>query len=93
MAEAVHAGCYPVLPREQVYPSLYGRRCKGRHFYDDEDGLLELLGDLVRGKGCGHVCSLDQDLDPWCWPRLIRDWDRLLDETTALRDEQGKDRT
>jgi len=93
VAEAVHAGCYPVLPREQVYPSLYGSRCRGRHFYDDEDGLVDLLGDLVRGEGCGHVCSLDRDLDPWCWPRLIRDWDSLLDETTALRDEQREDRT
>lgn len=83
VAEAVHAGCYPVLPREQVYPSLYGSRCKGRHFYDDEDGLVALLGDLVRGEGCGHVCSLDRDVDPWCWPRLAGAWDELLDEVAA----------
>ncbi|MCP4571216.1 MAG: DUF3524 domain-containing protein [bacterium] len=86
VAEAVHAGCYPVLPREQVYPSLYGSRCKGRHFYDDEDGLVSLLGDLVRGEGCGHVCSLDRDLDPWCWPRLVEAWDELLDESVRARE-------
>ncbi len=80
VAEAVHAGCYPVLPREQVYPSLYGRWCKGRHFYNDEAELLELLTDLVTGHSCGHVCSLDRDVDPCCWPRLAPRFDTLLAE-------------
>ncbi|HPF69530.1 MAG TPA: DUF3524 domain-containing protein [Candidatus Krumholzibacteria bacterium] len=81
VAEAVHAGAYPVLPRAQVYPSLYGTRCKGRHFYDDGDQaqLAALLADLVRGRGCGHVCSLDRDVDAFCWPRLGPVWDDLLD--------------
>ena len=80
VAEAIHAGCYPVLPREQVYPSLYGSRCRGRHFYDGPAGLADLLADLLGGDSCGHVCSLDRDVDPWCWPRLAAGWDRLLDD-------------
>lgn len=85
VAEAVHAGCYPVLPRGQVYPSLYGSRCKGRHFYrdGDPDDLADLLASLVRGEGCGHVCSLDRDVDAFCWPRLAPAWDELLDEAAA----------
>ncbi len=70
VAEAIHAGCYPVLPREQVYPCLYGGFCKGRHFYDDDDQLVSLLADLVAGDGAGHVCSLAGDVDAFCWPRL-----------------------
>ena len=77
VAEAVHAGAYPVLPRRQVYPSLYGRRCRGRHLYDDEAGLVALLADVLQGR-CGHVCSLQNDVDAYCWPRLIGRFDDLF---------------
>ena len=83
VAEAVHAGCYPVLPREQVYPSLYGTRCRGRHFYEGPGELADLLAALVGGDDCGHVCSLDRDVDAWCWNRLAGDWDRLLEDMIA----------
>jgi len=80
VAEAIHAGCYPVLPRGQVYPSLYGTRCKGRHFHDGEDELVALLADLIVGDACGHVCSLDRDVDPCCWDRLAPRFDDLIDK-------------
>ena len=80
MAEAVHAGCYPVLPRTQVYPSLYGTRCKGRHFYDSEAELVDLLGDLITNDTCGHVCSLDRDVDVYCWDRLAPAFDSMITE-------------
>jgi len=83
VAEAVHAGCYPVLPRRQVYPSLYGPFCKGRHFYDDDDDLVALLADLIRGEGAGHICSLAVDVDAFCWPRLAPFYDDLLDRVVA----------
>ncbi len=80
VAEAIHAGAYAVLPREQVYPSLYGSRCRGRHFYRDGDELTALLGDLLRGDGCGHVCSLPLDCDEFCWDRLAPRFDALCEE-------------
>jgi glycosyltransferase involved in cell wall biosynthesis len=80
VAEAVHAGCYPVLPRAQVYPSLYGTRCKGRHFYETEDELVALLADLISGSDGGHVCSLDRDVDCYCWDRLAPEFDRIITE-------------
>jgi glycosyltransferase involved in cell wall biosynthesis len=85
VAEAIHAGCYPVLPQGQVYPSLYGTRCRGRHFYADGDvaSLTALLGELVAGDSCGHVCSLDRDVDAFCWPRLAPAWDDLLETVAA----------
>jgi len=83
VAEAIHAGCYPVLPRAQVYPSLYGSHCKGRHFYAGTDELVALLTDLIAGHDCGHVCSLDRDVDRYCWPRLIPEFDRLLAAVVA----------
>ena len=80
VAEAVHAGCYPVLPRTQVYPSLDGTRCKGRHFYDSEAELVDLLGDLITNDTCGHVCSLDRDVDVYCWDRLAPAFDSMITE-------------
>lgn len=82
VAEAVHAGAYPVLPRRQVYPSLYGRRCRGRHLYDDEAGLIALLADVLQGR-CGHVCSLQNDIDACCWPRLVGRFDDLFARVAA----------
>ena len=78
VAEAVHAGCYPVLPRRQVYPSLYGTRCRGRHFYETVEELTKMLTDLITGDSCGHVCSLDRDIDPCCWERLAPRFDELI---------------
>ena len=83
VAEAIHAGCYPVLPRRQVYPSLYGTACQGAHFYETMDDLTDLLHRLITGDGCGHVCSLDLEVDRFCWPRLIEPFDQLFDETAA----------
>ena len=78
VAEAIHAGAYAVLPRAQVYPSLYGPGCRGRHFYDDQAGLEALLGDLVAGDRCGHVCGLAQVADGWTWSALAPRFDTLL---------------
>ncbi|HPF34413.1 MAG TPA: DUF3524 domain-containing protein [Candidatus Krumholzibacteria bacterium] len=80
VAEAIHAGCHAVLPREQVYPSLYGDRCPGDHFYDGPDGLTALLRRVVRGEAA-HVCSLPARCDAFCWERLAPRYDALF---TAL---------
>ncbi len=84
VAEAIHAGCYPVLPRRQVYPSMYGNFCKGRHFYDNTEDLVALLTSLLTGGDCGHVCSLDLDVDQYCWPNLCTEYDTMLAEVSAL---------
>lgn len=89
VAEAVHAGCYPVLPRDQVYPSLYGTRCRGRHFYDGPRELADLLAELIAGDRCGHVCSLATDCDAFCWSRLAPRYDALLSEAAAAGGKEG----
>ncbi len=83
VAEAVHAGCYPVLPRRQAYPSLYGSHCKGRHFYDTTGDMISLLTSLLTSDDCGHICSLDRDVDQYCWSRIIPDYDTMLTEVAS----------
>lgn len=91
VAEAVHAGAYAVLPREQVYPSLYGQRCRGRHFYEGEAGLLDLLRRLLGGGngGCAHVCSLPLDCDAFCWDRLAPLYDDLAERVAGEGKRHG----
>jgi glycosyltransferase involved in cell wall biosynthesis len=83
VAEAVRAGCYPVLPRRQVYPELYGSRCPGPHFYDDDDQLVALLTDLVSGQGDGHACPLVGAVEQFCWRNLAPRYDELLSEVAG----------
>jgi len=78
VAEAVQAGAYAVLPREQVYPSLYGRRCRGRHLYAGQAGLVNILRQLLAGSAGGHVCSLPLDCDEFCWERVAPRFDDLF---------------
>ena len=89
VAEAVHAGAYAVLPREQVYPSLYGRRCRGPHLYDGEAGLLDLLRGVLAGRR-GHVCPLPRDCDEFCWERLAPRYDALLAAVAAAGGKEGR---
>lgn len=84
VAEAIHAGAYAVLPRGQVYPSLYGAACRGRHFYDDQAGLEDLLAALVGGDASGHVCGLDQVADACTWSRVGPRFDDLLGSCEAV---------
>ncbi len=91
VAEAIHAGAYAVLPREQVYPSLYGPGCRGRHFYDDQAGLVALLADLVGGDRCGHVCGLAGLADRWTWTAIAPRFDELLADCWCQAGRQRAD--
>lgn len=88
VAEAVHAGAYAVLPREQVYPTLYGRACRGRHFYAGVAGLTALLHEVLAGR-CGHVCGLPPACDDFCWERLAPRYDALLAALVAAGGKEG----
>ncbi len=83
VAEAIHAGAYAVLPREQVYPSLYGSRCRGDHFYTSAEELKALLARLLAGEGTGHVCGLPPACDEFCWRRLAPRYDEELSVVVA----------
>jgi glycosyltransferase involved in cell wall biosynthesis len=84
VAEAIHAGCYAVLPRDQVYPSLYGEQCAGHHLYDGPDGLTSLLRDLIKGD-LVHDCDLPASCNDYCWSLLIDRYDELFEDVESRR--------
>jgi len=79
VAEAIQAGCYAIMPCDQVYPSLYGDACTGQHLYDGPGGLTAMLRDLITGDLI-HDCALPASCDAYCWSRLISHYDSLLDD-------------
>ncbi len=84
VAEAIHAGCYAILPRDQVYPSLYDEHCGGRHLYDGPEGLTSLLRDLIQGD-LAHDCGLPASCNNYCWSRLIDRYDQLFEDVERRR--------
>jgi len=78
VAEAVHAGCHAVLPREQVYPSLYDDACRDHHFYEGPEQLTALLRRVLTGRAA-HACALPGRCDAFCWDRLAARYDALLE--------------
>ncbi|MFT5315586.1 MAG: glycosyltransferase involved in cell wall biosynthesis [Candidatus Krumholzibacteriia bacterium] len=84
IAEAIHAGCHAVLPKDQVYPSFYGPHCSGRHFYNDFDDLVGLLENLLTQNSLEKNCSLANVVDPYCWPRLAPKYDKLIEDVIAF---------
>jgi glycosyltransferase involved in cell wall biosynthesis len=48
VAEAVLAGCYPILPQDQVYPEFIPPERHGRHLYADDSQFVSMLRDAAR---------------------------------------------
>jgi len=86
VAEAVHCGCHPVLPRRLAYPEhLPGAPV----FYDDEDGALSLLENLLSSgawrrpfDGAGRMRAYD-------WQERIADYDEKLAEAARAAPRHG----
>jgi glycosyltransferase involved in cell wall biosynthesis len=90
--EAIYCGCHPVLPRRLSYPELIP---ESHHepllhapiFYDDDQGLFEVLRDILEGE--------ERPLPP----KTLRDipapldWDRHVDRYDALFEEVAEART
>jgi glycosyltransferase involved in cell wall biosynthesis len=84
--EAIYCGCHPVLPRRLSYPELIP---ESHHepllhapiFYDDAQGLFEVLRDILEGE--------ERPLPPKTLRAIPAplDWDRHVDRYDALFEE------
>jgi glycosyltransferase involved in cell wall biosynthesis len=82
VAEAVAAGCSPVLPNALAYPELVGEAF-AHLLYDDDDGLDERLdraiGDRARGSGPDQVLC-QSVASRYAWSTVASRYDRRLSE-------------
>lgn len=83
VAEAVLAGCFPILPHDQVYPEFVPRERQAAHLYTDDSQLVSMLREASR-----RVESLRQSdplpfYDCFIAGRLVPRYDEAFEQAAA----------
>ena len=78
--EAIGLGCYPLLPRRQVYPEMVGGR--EAHLYDTEEQLAAKLEHLVSQPPPRTAEDLISQVGALAPSRVAARWDEWLDGRT-----------
>lgn len=86
IAEAVHAGAFPLLPQRLAYPELlrlgeFPQR--QRHFYNGVDELQNRLNHLLDQSGA--VMATDLELRHLLWPQLAQEYDQAVEQIVAAQ--------
>ena len=96
VAEAVAAGCYPLLPERLAYPELLAGVDPDRRrdfFYDGStEALASRLGDLAGSLAAGDLWQGDPGLarravEGFAWPALVPRLDEALGVVASRRGE------
>ncbi|MBN1844568.1 MAG: DUF3524 domain-containing protein [Sedimentisphaerales bacterium] len=77
-AEAIAAGCYPLLPRRLNYPELIPPDRQAEHLFDTLRQLRETLLRLCRRGVPAETGALRNHLLPLRWSNLIGSYDAAL---------------
>jgi len=75
MLEAVHYGCYPLAPRNLVYPELY----PSKHLFNTTNQLYKLLRNFCKNPSALRQSEIDIDTSKFSWNLLSSKFQELLD--------------
>lgn len=82
VVEAIHAGCFPILPKRLSYPELIDDRWHSEVFYHDFDELVSLLEKRIL-EHPEKIPNLSKSVEKFSWSNLINLYDsemiRVLD--------------
>ena len=80
VAEAVHAGAFPVLPRGLVYPERVPARLHDRCLYDTADELVEHLRWAIEHRDAAAAVARDLRavVEPFDWSSVAPRYDEML---------------
>lgn len=82
--EALHAGCFPILPRGFNYPALVPEALHGATLFANEDECAELLrGALARPADDQTRDTLRAATARWDWATVSAEWDDAIDALVA----------
>lgn len=80
VAEAIHAGSFPVLPRRLVYPERIPDHLRDRCLYDTADDLVEHLRWAIehRDDAVAVARDLRPAVEPFDWSSVAPRYDEML---------------
>ena len=82
VVEAIHCGCFPILPRRLSYPEIIPPIHHDHCLYDDFDGLLDRLRWVLLhpDEACRSAAPLRDAVARFDWSALAPHYDQLLEE-------------
>lgn len=82
VVEAMHAGCFPILPDRLVFPERVPAELAGRVLFRSEDHALELLTAALRNLGAtrADAATLRNSTREFDWSVVAPDYDAWLGE-------------
>lgn len=85
VVEACACDCFPVLPRQLVYPELLPAQYHTACLYDDFEGLLDRLHRAILHVEKTRAFSLRQEMARFDWRQMAPRYDRWFGELVEAR--------
>ena len=79
IVEAIHCGCFPLLPNRLAYPELLPERYHRDCIYETETDLTDQLVQLIR-EGVPKLDGLSQSVLRFDWREKAPEYDALFQE-------------
>lgn len=80
VVEAMHCGCFPLLPNRLSYPELIPEALRGAHLYGSLGELKRKLDHAVRHTDSTRAASLSEHVATYRWEKICDVYDRRLSD-------------
>lgn len=76
VVEAIHHGCYPILPNRLAYPEHIPVLSHEDHLYNNENEMMQLLRSAVKSRQ--DISHVQNHVSQYSWANLIGDYDKAI---------------
>ena len=83
VVEAIHCGCYPILPKGLTYPEILPQESWPEHLYVSFEDLLAKLRDFLATPGTWDPSTLQRAVQRFDWPVVVERYDRIMEDVVA----------
>ena len=89
VAEAVLAGCHPVLPNRLVYPDFIPKEKQSKHLYNNEAELVAILRDASRNVENLRAKPSYPYYDDFVAPKVVARFDEAIERIVSAKMENA----
>lgn len=82
-AEAIHCGCFPILPDRLTFPEHIPRERRNEFLYRDFDELLSMLEKRIRNIEETRKTAVGDFVESYDWNRMASRYDSVLSKIPA----------